>query len=202
MKVYVLIECIPGTNIDLFQSTNHNDESFLLHSVRLNRLSVVKALFELKNSVELLDAVNNDGENIVHLMAKDKKLEEMFDEFVDYCKRKSINMQEKFDKVEKTNWGLLDSAIVHNNLWGVRALLPGFDKDVCKSNGDNLIHLAVRYGDLELLKCLLDNAGLKKQGNERSESMTPTELAESLKHDEMVKYLKKIYPANKTDADK
>ena len=119
----LLVKFIPGTNIDLFQSTNHNGESFLLHAVRLNRLSVVKALFELKNSVELLDAVNNDGENIVHLMAKDKKLEEMFDEFVDYCKRKSINMQEKFDKVDKTNRRPLASAIVHNNLWGVRALL-------------------------------------------------------------------------------
>ncbi|CAF1045537.1 unnamed protein product [Adineta ricciae] len=175
MKIYVLIECIPGTNIDLFQSTNHNGESFLLHAVRLNRLSVVKALFELKNSAELLDAVNNEGENIVHLMAKDKELKEMLDVFVDYCERKSINMQDKFDKVEKTNRGLLESAIVHNNLWAVRALLPSFNKDVCKSNGDNLIHLAVRFGDLELLKCLLDNEELKKQGNG---PMIPTELAE------------------------
>ena len=118
----LLVKFIPGTNIDLFQSTNHNGESFLLHAVRLNRLSVVKALFELKNSVELLDAVNNDGENIVHLMAKDKKLEEMFDEFVDYCERKSINMQEKFDKVDKTNRRPLELAVLNQNRSAMRIL--------------------------------------------------------------------------------
>ncbi|CAF1295150.1 unnamed protein product [Adineta ricciae] len=198
----LLVKFIPGTNIDLFQSTNPHGESLLLHAVRLNRLSVVRALLELKKSTELLDAVNNEGENIVHLMAKDKELKEMFDVFAEYCERKSINMHEKFDKVEKTNRRLLKLAIMHNNLWAVRALLPGFDKDVCKSNDDNLIHLAVRYGDLELLKCLLDNEELKKQGNERSGSVTATELAESLKHDETVKYLKKVYSSCKTDTDK
>ena len=83
---------------------------------------MVKALFELKNSVELLDAVNNDGENIVHLMAKDKKLEEMFDVFVDYCERKSINMQEKFDKVEKTNRRPLELAVLNQNRSAMRIL--------------------------------------------------------------------------------
>ena len=83
---------------------------------------MVKALFELKNSVELLDAVNNDGENIVHLMAKDKKLEEMFDEFVDYCERKSINMQEKFDKVDKTNRRPLELAVLNQNRSAMRIL--------------------------------------------------------------------------------
>ncbi|CAF1045541.1 unnamed protein product [Adineta ricciae] len=122
----LLVKFIPGTNIDLFQSTNHNGESFLLHAARLNRLSVVKALLELKNSAELLDAVNNEGENIVHLMAKDKELKEMLDVFVDYCDRKSINMQERFDKVEKTNRRPLELAFLNQNRSAMRILSKMF----------------------------------------------------------------------------
>ena len=79
-----------------------------------------------------------------------------------------------------------------------------FNKNVYETSsdiGDNLIHLAVRYADLTMLKYLLNEGQLIEQGNQSNLSMTPIELARSMKHDDMVEYFKEIYPQPEIDED-
>ncbi len=130
--------------------------------------------------------------------------DEILDLFINYLLKNSINISEKFDHVDEDNYTPLQLAIKNNNLPATRYLLKCFNKNVRQTSnhiGDNLIHLAVRYGDLTMLKYLLGEGQLIEQGNQSNLTMTPIELARSMKLHDMVKYFEEIYPQPEIDED-
>jgi ankyrin repeat protein len=188
---------VPVAGVELLQHKNEFGETVLLHAARLNHVSIIKALLEREKSDQFLEHTNNKGQNIFHILALNTNSNEILDLFIDHLLKNSINISERFDHVDKDNYTPLQLAILNNNLLATRHLLKYFDKNVCRTSddiGDNLIHLAVRYGDLIMLKYLLDEGQLREQGNQSNLTMTPIELAKSLKHDDMVEYFKEIYP--------
>ncbi len=83
--------------------------------------------------------------------------------FIDYLLKKSINIQKKFDHVDINNHTPLQLAIKNNNLSATRHLLKYFDKSVYGTSediGDTLIHIAVSYTDITMLKYLLNEEQL------------------------------------------
>ncbi|UJR23123.1 hypothetical protein I4U23_026144 [Adineta vaga] len=102
----LLTKFIPGTNLDLFYPKNHLGESVLLHAVRLNRLGVVKALLERQNSDKLVNDVTNDGQNILHIVAKNKDSKEMLDVLIDYFDKEAIDIKGRFDNDDNTSFQL------------------------------------------------------------------------------------------------
>ncbi|CAF0934836.1 unnamed protein product [Adineta steineri] len=194
---YLLSQFIPIATLELLQLTNQLGETVLLHILRLNRLDIFKILLEKKRFAELIDAVNNKKQNTFHILALNKDAEEICDLLIEYLMKKSINIEEKFGNVDEDNRTPLELSIINDNLPITRYLLKHFDKNVCQTTddtGDNLIHLAVRHSNLAMLNYLLNEGELKKHGNQTNLTMTPIELAQSLKHDDMVKYLNEIYP--------
>jgi ankyrin repeat protein len=131
-------------------------------------------------------------------------LDEILDLLIHHLREKSINIQENFDHVDEDNRTPLQLAISNNNLPATRYFLKYCNKNVYDTNnntGDNLIHLAVRYSDLTMLKYLLNEGNLSEQGTQTNLKMTPIELARSIKRDDMVKYLNELYPQPEFDED-
>ncbi|UJR23122.1 hypothetical protein I4U23_026143 [Adineta vaga] len=189
----LLTKFIPGTNLNLFYPKNHLGESVLLHAVRLNRLSVVKALLERQNSDKLVNDVTNDGQNILHIVAKNKDSKEMLDVLIDYFDKEAIDIKGRFDKVDNNDNTPLQLAIINNNLSATQVLLKFANKTVCNRNGDDLIQLATRYGDSQLCECLLVDEDLKKQTNETNSKLPPIESAQPTERDGTVEHLNKLY---------
>ncbi len=128
----------------------------------------------------------------------------ILDLFIEHLLKISINIHEKFDYIDIDNHTPLQLAIKNNNLSATRHLLKYFDKNVYGTSddiGDTLIHIAVRYTDITMLKYLLNEGQLIQQGNQSNSSMKPIELARSMKHDDMVEYFKEIYPQPEIDED-
>jgi len=192
---------VPVAGIELLQQKNQFGETVLLHSTRLNHVNMVKALLEREKSDKLLEDTNDKGQNIFHILALNTDSDEIFDLFINHLLKNSINIQETFDYVDKDNHTPLQLAILNNNLPATHHLLKYFNKNVSNNFGQNLIHLAVRYGDLTMLKYLINEGQLIEQGNKTSLTMTPIELAQSMKHDDMVEYFKEIYPQPEIDED-
>ncbi|CAF0934854.1 unnamed protein product [Adineta steineri] len=194
---YLLSQFIPDVPLELLQQKNQLGETILLHTLRLNRLDILKILLEHKKFVKLLDDVNNKKQNLFHILAMNKDAEQICDLLIEDLVKKSINIEEKFGNVDEDNHTPLELSIINDNLPITRYLLKYFNKNLCQTTddtGDNLIHLAVRHSDLAMLKYLLNEGELKEHGNQTNLTMTPIELAQSLKHDDMVKYLNEIYP--------
>jgi len=59
-------------------------------------------------------------------------------------------------------------------------------------NGDNLLHLAVRYRDLHYFIGKVSSIGIPNFTERNWQNMTPIELAESLGKYDVAKYLKSI----------
>ncbi|CAF4310165.1 unnamed protein product, partial [Adineta steineri] len=66
---------------------------------------------------------------------------------------------------------------------------------------DNLIHLAVRFGDLEMVKYLIEDGELNQLGNQSNLTMTPSELAQSLERHDIAQYLNVKYPPPQISED-
>jgi ankyrin repeat protein len=193
---------VAGT--DLLQQKNQFGETVLLHATRLHRIDIIKAVLDRENSNILLEDINNKEQNIFHILALHANSDEIFDLFIDYLLKKSINIQEAFDHVDEDHHTPLQLTILNNNLPATRHLLKYFNKNVCETTnhiGENLIHLAVRFGDVTMLKYLLGDEQFIEQGHQTSLTMTPIELARSLKRQDMVEYLKEIYPQPEIDED-
>ena len=60
---------ISVAGIELLQQKNQFGETVLLHAARLNRVDIVKALLERKNSDKLLEDTNDKKQNIFHILA-------------------------------------------------------------------------------------------------------------------------------------
>ncbi|CAF3316721.1 unnamed protein product [Rotaria socialis] len=192
----LLTKFIPIASIDLLKKTNEFGETVLLHAIRLNRITTVKDILKRENSDVLFDDTNDRDQNIFHILAISTNSQELLDVIIDYLMKKSVNISVKFDHIDKDNHTPLQLVILNKNISITSCFLKYFNKTLCKindNNGDNLIHFAVRYGDLTMIKLLLDDKELIEQGNQSNLTMTPLELARSLKHNDLVEYINKIY---------
>ncbi|CAF3337011.1 unnamed protein product [Rotaria sp. Silwood1] len=200
----LLLKFIPIASIDILQQKNELNETFLLHALRLNRIEIIQALLERNNSEELIEYIDEKRNNIFHLITSYSISSEALDLLINYLHEKSISIQEKFDYVNQDYQTPLQLAICNNNLLVTKSLLQYFNTNIHEiknRTGDNLIHLAVRHGDLAMVKCLIEEGKLIKQGNQSNLTMTPSELARSLKHHDIMKYLNETYPQEDIDDD-
>ena len=200
----LLTKFIPIAKSPLLQHENELGDTALLHAARLNRLDVVRVLLERKDIDQLLDDQNGRNENIFHILASNSDSKEILDLLMEYLNRQSIDIGEKFDDVDDDNHTPVQLAIMNNNLVATRHLFKHSKKDRYETGehtGDNLIHLAVRYGDLAMLKYLLDEGQLTDLGNLSNKVMTPCELARSMQLDDIVGYLSEMYPQPASDTN-
>jgi ankyrin repeat protein len=119
--------------IELLQHKNQFGETVLFHAARLNRVDIVEALLERKNSEELIEDTNNKNQNIFHILALNKNSDLILNLFIDYLLKKSINIQKKFDHVDIDNHTPLQLAIKNYNLSATRHFLKYFDKNLCSN---------------------------------------------------------------------
>ncbi|CAM2705369.1 unnamed protein product [Rotaria socialis] len=199
-----LIEFIQVARIDILQQKNEHNETFVLYAVRLNRVDVIQALLERKNSEKLIDDMDEKKNNIFHFVALYSKSSEIPDLLIQYLLDKSIPIQAKFDQCNQNHQTPLQLAICEKNLSVTKSIFKHFNTNVHQTKdltGDNLVHLAVRKGDLTTVKYLIEEGKLLDQGNQSNLTMSPIELAKSLKHDDIVKYLNEKYEIDADDAD-
>lgn len=198
----LLCRFIPGSQVDLFQPQNELGESALLHAVRRLRLDVVSKLLERKQVAQLFNDTNNYRQNILHMAAMQPSSEPILNLLIDYCLGKAIDIGKTFDTVDEDGYTPLQLSIMHNNLPAVRMLLNHCDKTAVKmydGHRENLVHLAVRYGNVAMLEHLLHVDELSNQDTGANSSITPIELARSIKRKEMVEYLSRILPPSEFD---
>ncbi|CAF3636284.1 unnamed protein product [Rotaria sordida] len=200
----LLLKFIPIASIDILQQTNELGETILLHALRLNQIEIIQTLLQRNKSEELIQYIDDKRNNIFHLIASHSISLEILDLLINYLHEKLISIKEKFDHFNQDYQTPLQIAISKNNLLLTKSLLQYSNTNIHEiknRTGDNLIHLAVRYGDLAMIKYLIEDGKLIKQGNQSNLTMTPTELAQSLKHDDILKYLNEIYPQEEIDDD-
>jgi ankyrin repeat protein len=160
---------------------------------------------EKKDSEILLDDVDKKNNNIFHILALNSSLQQIFDLLINYLLEKNIPIQQKFDQSNQDHQTPLQLAVYKNNLMATKSLLKYFNTNICETvnrTGDNLIHLAVRHCDLAMVKYLIEDGKLTQQGNQSNLSMTPVELARSLKrNDDVIEYLNEKYSLDIIDQD-
>ena len=201
----LLVKFIPNATIEILQQKNDLGESFLLHAVRLNCKEIIKSLLARNRSEELIDDTDKKKNNIFHVTAFHSTSSEISDLLIDYLLKKSINIQEKFDNFNQDSQTPLQLAIYKNNLLVTKSLLKHFNTNIHEiknRTGDNIIHLAVRHGNLAMLKYLIEDGELIDQGNQSNLTMTPIELARLLKRDDLLEYLTEMYPEEINETDK
>lgn len=188
----------------LLEHRNDQGDTPFLYGIRLNRVTFIQAFLQRENINEYIYDVNYQGQNIFHLLAMNNDSNELFELIIDYLDRNSIDIKEKFDRIDDDKRTPLQIAISKHNFSAMRHLIKYSDKEIVQTSdtlGENLIHFTVRYGDLMILKYLLENEDLIEQGNRSSLTMTPYQLAIHLKHDDMKEYLEKIYPQPKLECE-
>lgn len=193
----LLLKFLPTSLNEILQKTNDHGETVLLHALRIDHLPIIQAILTKKKFETLLDAIDQNQNNLFHIIVLNSISSETIQWLLEHFYQHSINIPERFDQVNADHWTPLQLAIQKNNLRATKYFLPYFRTNICQTKnatGDNLIHLAVRYADLDLLKYLIEDGKLIEQGNSSNLSMNPVELARSLKHENMVEYFKQIYP--------
>ncbi len=200
----LLLKFLPLASIDILQKKNDVGETILLHAIRLNRIEIIKVLLEKKDSKQLIEYIDENKNNIFHLIASYSTSSEILDLIINDLLQKSIPIQEKFDQVNHDGYTPLQLSISKNNLLVTKYFLKYFNTNVHETKnltGDNLLHLAVRYGDLEMIKYLIEEGKLIQQGNQCNLTMTPSELAQSLKRQDIMEYLNEKYPREQLEED-
>ena len=183
---------VPIAGMKLMQEKNEHGETVLLQAVRLNHLNIVRAVLRRKESEILLEDTNNKRQNLFHILASNACSSEILDWIIDYLLEKSIDIDKKFDHNDADHYTPLQLAIFHNNLSMIRVFLKYFNTNVSQTSGDiqdNLVHLCIRYGELPLLKYLLEEGQMIEQSQQSNSLMTPLELAQSINRVDMAEYL-------------
>jgi len=195
-----LMKYLPLAPVPVLQYRFEGKETFLFHAIRLNRLNLVRTLCEnlkAENFEKILEDLDDHKNNLFHLLVSDPKRIELLDLIIEKVLEKKISIGEKFDRINDENLTPLQTAIQRNNREATQRLLKYFKTNVFHStdnSGDNLLHLAVRHGDLSLVKCLIEDGNLMKQGEESNFVQTPIDLARELNRTEMIEYFRTIYP--------
>jgi len=198
----VLLKFIPTALISILQKKNERGETALLHALRLNRLEIIQALLKNEKSEILLESIDGNDNNIFHIIALNSIPLETIDFLIDHLLKNSIDIRQKFDNFNQDHWTPLQLAIFKNNFLATKSFLKHFQTNIHETKnltGDNLLHLAVRYGDLTMVQYLIENGQLIEQVKQSNLQMTPSQLAQSLQRNDMVKYFNEIYPQQEID---
>ncbi|CAF1451012.1 unnamed protein product [Adineta steineri] len=200
----LLLKFIPISTIDMLQEKNKTGENVLLHAIRLNHVEIVKILLEKENAEALIYNKDEKNNNIFHIIASNSTSVELCDFIINYLLKKTIPIQEKFDHYNQDHRTPIQLCIIKNNLLLTKHLLKYFKTNVYETQKrfcDNLIHLAVRFGDLEMVKYLIEDGELNQLGNQSNLTMTPSELAQSLERHDIAQYLNVKYPPPQISED-
>ncbi|CAF1188012.1 unnamed protein product [Adineta ricciae] len=201
----VLSKFIPVASIEILQLKNESlGENTLLHALRLNRIEIVKILLHKTGADVLMKETDNMQNNIFHIMACYTTSVEILDLMIDYLLEKSFPIQETFDHRNHESRTPLQLSVVKNNLLITKKILQYFDTSIHEVQnhiGDNLLHLAVRHGDLDMVEYLIEDGKLDQLLNHSNLAMTPIELAQSLHRDDITAYLRQICPLQQIFAD-
>ena len=196
----LLLKFIPTCLTRILQQTNELGETAFLHALRLNRFEIIQELSKKEKFKDLLETTDKQKNNIFHIIALNSIPLETIDFLIDHLTKNSINIPERFDRVNLDNWKPLQLSIYKNNLVATKSFLKYFPTDIHETKtGDNLLHLAVRYGDLPMVQYLTETGGLIEQVKQSNMHMTPKELAVSLQHHDMVEYFNEILPPQEVD---
>jgi ankyrin repeat protein len=128
--------------IDLLREKNQLGETTLLHAARLNRIDIIRAILKKQNSDKLLEDINDQGQNVFHLLALNNNSDAILHLMINHLLKNSIDIQEKFDHVDADNQTPLQLAISNNNLLAIDHLLKYFNNDIHVKNNhavDDLI---------------------------------------------------------------
>ena len=200
----LLLKFIPTAQNSILQQKNELDETVLLHAVRLDRIEIIQALLKKEKSEILLENIDGNNNNIFHMIALNSYSLQTIELFIDHLLKNSTANRQKFDQFNQDHWTPLQLAIYKNNLPVTKYFLKYFRTDIHETKnltGDNLIHLAVRHGDLTMVKYLIEDGQLIDQGGQSNLKMTPSELAQSLHRNDMIEYFKEIYPQKEIEED-
>lgn len=200
----LLVKFIPTSLNEILQKPNEQGESVLLHAIRLNRFEIIQAILKKSKFEVLLDAKDKNENNLFHVMALNSISIETIQWIINYLRENSIDIIDKFDRFNSDHWTPLQLSIRQNNLPATRHFLPYFKTNICEtkmSTGDNLVHLAVRYADLIMVKYLIEDGHLIQQGKLSNLNVTPLELARSLQRNDIVEYFEEKYPQEEIEDD-
>jgi len=196
-NIDVLIKSIPLSLNSILRLKNSNGETALLHAIRLNRIEIVQAILNKSKSEPLINDVDSEENNIFHLIALHSKSLEIFNLLIRYFEQNKISIQNTFDRPNKDQFTPLQLTVLKNNQIIMKLYLKHFRRDICRTKdltGDNLVHLAVRYGDLDMIKYLVENEDFNQLANQSNFKSTPKQLAQLLKRDDIVEYFEEKYP--------
>lgn len=202
----LMIDFVPLASLEILQARNERGETLLLHAIRLNRINVVQALMDSKHASIIVSDVDNEKNNIFHILASDTYASDLLDLVIQSLETKNANtpIGETFDQPNKSGCTPLQVSVCQNNLLATQRLFKHSKTKICLTSnlkGDNLVHLAVRHADLTMIKYLIEEGDLLQQGNQSNLNMTPIELARSLNRQDMVEYFEQKYPRQEFDDD-
>jgi ankyrin repeat protein len=196
----LLLKFIPTSLNVILQQKNSLGETVLLHALRLNRLEIIQAILKKDKSDVLLEAIDEKDNNIFHIIALYSIPLETINFLINHLVKNSINISKKFDRFNQDHCTPLQLSISKNNLLATKSFLKYFQTNIHQNlTGDNLLHLAVRCGNLSMVQYLIENGQLINQVKQSNLQMTPKDLAQSLKHHDMVEYFNEIFPPQEID---
>ena len=202
----LMVDFIPLASLEILQARNERGETLLLHAIRLNRINVVQALMDSKHASIIVSDVDNEKNNIFHILASNTNASDLLDLVIQFLETKNTStpIGERFDQPNESGCTPLQVSVCQNNLLATQRLFKYSKTKICLTRnliGDSLVHLAVRHADLTMIKYLIEEGDLFQQGNQSNLTMTPIELARSLKRQDMVEYFEQKYPRDESEDD-
>ncbi|CAF0998513.1 unnamed protein product, partial [Didymodactylos carnosus] len=176
----------------IIERKNDRGETAILLAAKENRIDVLKTLLSIR--IDLINALDNENDNIFHLLMPQSTSNETTEFLLNYLNRQLVNIKEKFDRRNTAGFTPLQLAVKNNNLDKTKMLIEigQFNVDIIdQTNGDNLIHLAVRTNNLPLVKYFIDTEILN--GLSTNFTMTPHELSKSLNRQAIYDFLEEKY---------
>jgi ankyrin repeat protein len=186
-----LCKFLPLASSDTLQEKNEQGESVLLHATRLNRINVVRELFNSKHFGTIVTSIDNVGNNMFHLLTFNTDSCEVLDELLEKLREAGIPTQQHFDQENDDHLTPLQCAIRRNNVSLTERFLKYFRTNIIETHnytGDNLLHLAVRHADLKMVKCLIEQGKLIQCVNQSNLTETPMEMARSMENFDILEY--------------
>lgn len=193
----ILMKFLPLAPLEVLHHRDQQNGTLLFHALRLNRVNIVKEILNNRFFSNIVTDTDADGNTLFHLFILQQNGTELLDLVLTKLSNTEFVIQEKLDRCNGQGYTPLQLAIRHNNLAAVQRLIKCFRTDTCyhqDHSQDNLLHLAVRHGDLSLVKYLIEEAHLSELGEESNLTMTPVKLAESLEKEDVIDYFRHCYP--------
>ncbi|CAF1570086.1 unnamed protein product, partial [Didymodactylos carnosus] len=177
----------------IIERKNNNGETAIILAAKLNQIDLLETLFSI--SQDLIYAVDNKNNNVFHLLTSQNNSNKTIEFILNCLNDKSINIKQKFDQPNGNGKTPLQLSVEHSNFESTKMLIEigHFNTNVTdEKNGDSLVHLAVRTGDLSMVKYFIND--VKLDGQLSNLRMTPCDLAKTLNQETIYDFLNEKYP--------